>query len=772
MANQTVYPYGTGGTLPSSIGIINDVYTGGADKAASANTVKELNEQINEISEIALSDYSAIEAFITNSNEWVSGNSNNKCKFIPVVAGEKYVVTAQSGSYAAIALLVNDSHTDGDTPSYSSGTARQNISAGNKKIVIIPDDTKYLYVAVLADSTDITPDSVLRVVSRIDSIDFDAIMPYFLNISEYSQVRAYPANTGKWVTDSSSYPYYGVFIPCNPGQSFDLASTTIVRYCFLKSNSHVKGEDVDYASGYSGNPVATNSGGGTVTAPADASYLYIVSSMSGDGRDLLPLQIRTTANTVEDIVSTTASGLIEYDAAYRIVKSNGNTLRKLNYTLDEYGYEVPETLQVLNVLRKAAQYAEIRWIPKANVPKSKGNNFLPGTTYTGLLYSTCKEIDKQVGIDVSLHTFMTAVNNPYSLLYTEIVSESLSKSAWGKTYHGRGSVAAYFGTVCTVLSAMCTGYDYDFISTEYAWLDKTFRALKIYDQSAQGLQLGDILWKPGHCRVVTGLKRSVDGIVLRVAFTESVEELARVVDETADEFNARLSSESGIIYRPLELYKNIDYVPSPYVPVFGEQEQEITYNDDICTFAGDKACFREGELVVLNYNLTDSPTYTWTAIEVYKDDALVGTYAISEIDQSELPESQQNHALKLGTSLTYGMYKARMTDGEHYSNYTFWEVLKTNVSFKQNGNIVNVGFSTTFGKATVCRLGLQTGSVYAQYQLTEEEAANGRAAIDFVKLNKEQGFVTVIKKPSVLLKVFFVGDYGRVTNEPLPIYFE
>lgn len=46
MANKTVYPFGTGGQLPSSIGIINDLITGGADKALSAEMGKELNETI------------------------------------------------------------------------------------------------------------------------------------------------------------------------------------------------------------------------------------------------------------------------------------------------------------------------------------------------------------------------------------------------------------------------------------------------------------------------------------------------------------------------------------------------------------------------------------------------------------------------------------------------------------------------------------------------------------------------------------------------------
>lgn len=44
MANNTVYPYGTDGQLPASIGIINDLTTGGADKALSAEMGKQLNE--------------------------------------------------------------------------------------------------------------------------------------------------------------------------------------------------------------------------------------------------------------------------------------------------------------------------------------------------------------------------------------------------------------------------------------------------------------------------------------------------------------------------------------------------------------------------------------------------------------------------------------------------------------------------------------------------------------------------------------------------------
>lgn len=49
MANTTVYPFGTNGTMPSSIGVINDLSTGGATNALSAEMGKELKSEIGEI---------------------------------------------------------------------------------------------------------------------------------------------------------------------------------------------------------------------------------------------------------------------------------------------------------------------------------------------------------------------------------------------------------------------------------------------------------------------------------------------------------------------------------------------------------------------------------------------------------------------------------------------------------------------------------------------------------------------------------------------------
>ena len=46
MANSTIYPYGTGGDLPASIGLVNDFVTGGVDKALTAEAGKTLYEKL------------------------------------------------------------------------------------------------------------------------------------------------------------------------------------------------------------------------------------------------------------------------------------------------------------------------------------------------------------------------------------------------------------------------------------------------------------------------------------------------------------------------------------------------------------------------------------------------------------------------------------------------------------------------------------------------------------------------------------------------------
>lgn len=63
MSSQTIYPYGQNGELPSSIGLVNDLVTGGADKALTAEQGKQIGDVLYGIStkqvQIHLYQYSA-----------------------------------------------------------------------------------------------------------------------------------------------------------------------------------------------------------------------------------------------------------------------------------------------------------------------------------------------------------------------------------------------------------------------------------------------------------------------------------------------------------------------------------------------------------------------------------------------------------------------------------------------------------------------------------------------------------------------------------------
>lgn len=169
MANKTVYPYGTDGQLPSSIGLVNDLYTGGSDKALSAEMGKNLNEQLNNFQTINLSQYTEVNVYINNtSNKWVVSTGYTGI-FIAVSPGDKFVIQANEDKTSNYAILQNNTYANNTTPSFVTGGARVNISAGKYKEITIPEDGHYIYICTHTD-VDVTPQSVKKALGNINDI--------------------------------------------------------------------------------------------------------------------------------------------------------------------------------------------------------------------------------------------------------------------------------------------------------------------------------------------------------------------------------------------------------------------------------------------------------------------------------------------------------------------------------------------------------------------------------------------------------------------------
>jgi len=774
MATTTVYPFGPGGQLPGGIGIVNDKYTGGANNAGSAEMIKELNEEITVTTAKDISSLTEVKAFIgTSEIQWNSNMNSWKCKFLSVVSGATYVVLANASRTSYIAVLQNNSHTDGTTPDFATGCSLVSVAKGKYYEVTIPSDGAYLYIATLSNGNDCTPQSVSQVTSKFDSYDsqFKTINSQRIDTEGITVLSGWIIGSGNLWSNSGtpSSDYASICIPITAGNKYILigGKTQSGIFALLSSDAHSNGSSPAFCQDY---PVRFRVGSGAVfefTAPNDAAFIYVCLKSSGtvfDAYAAIPKTVDEQFQEVEQGGSFGEDSAVGSIAVDNIADAIGNKLYPLNSDLDANGYEVAETLQELNVTRKAQQMANVVWTPLSAVPYHTWNNpnlnFPANVPVTGLPYSSVKELDKYIMKDVSLYTFMTAVNNPYSLLYTENVSEANSQSAWGKTYHG-ANATCYYGTVCSEFSTICSGGKFDYATGYHDWMDRNHYIVKVYDQSAQGARRGDIFWKDGHCRLIYAVKKNSSGEVTHVRIAESTYGTCIINSAiTASAFNNEIKNGPCIIYRPLWLYKNNDYAPSPFVAVGDETPQTFTYNDDICCFAGDKAAFREGDTIAVNYNLKS--VGAWTHMQLYKGSTLLDTI---EIDPAE-------HVVDLTSrNLTYGKYKARLTDGTNYSEYTEWQIIQTTVSVAINGGVATVAASSSNAKKTAIKVCGISGGARCMRELTEDEQNAASFDIDLVALNRAQSTAPIVGVSNLYLKIYFMGDFGQVTNEPIPVQF-
>lgn len=228
-------------------------------------------------------------------------------------------------------------------------------------------------------------------------------------------------------------------------------------------------------------------------------------------------------------------------------------------------------------------------------------------------------------------------------------------------------------------------------------------------------------------------------------------------------YNSLVANEHIIVYRPSELYRNVDYVASPFVAVGDETISPFVYNNDICCFAGDKATFREGDTIAVNYNLVS--VGAWTGMELYKNGTLVDTITI---------DSSIHYVDLTSKNLTYGKYKARMTDGANYSDYTEWEILQADVTCSVGDDgLATITITSANGTPVAVKVCELDGTNRAVRVLNEDEIADGTFKTDLIALNKQQhGDAKPLRGISGLyLKVYFQGEFGRATNTPLAVQF-
>lgn len=205
--------------------------------------------------------------------------------------------------------------------------------------------------------------------------------------------------------------------------------------------------------------------------------------------------------------------------------------------------ESPQTWQ-----EDAAQHARllsrVKWTPVAStLPNRSGGFFEAGKEYTGVPYSSVRSEGRYIGFDIGLRTFLAAVENPQSVLYTENLTGKVSNAA------------AYYGMVCSSYTSYALGCGIWEVSRRYG-PEISGGITLVEPQSAEAAQVGDVIYTPhatetsgSHVEMVTAVTKDDQGRVISVRIEESRPPTTATTERSAAAFNKHLASRNKQLFR-------------------------------------------------------------------------------------------------------------------------------------------------------------------------------------------------------------------------------
>lgn len=394
-------------------------------------------------------------------------------------------------------------------------------------------------------------------------------------------------------------------------------------------------------------------------------------------------------------------------------------------------------------LERAHMLSEMKWTPIHDIQLcgKKAKFCKAGEEKTGMLYSSVAIQTRVVPYDVSLYTFYTCLHNPYSVLYTECLNPNFPRSAYGHEYKGGRLSGPWMGCVCSVFSSYAAGFAFQEGSPLQVKLFEKGILSKPENQSAQGAEQFDILWHEGHCRFITDVTRDSEGKVTHVEISESVSPTVKRRTFTAAGFDSIMDVKKMVIYR------RADMSAQGRPPVY-EMPDPIVYNDDICTYAGDRVCFAEGEHIIIHcFNRK------YKTMELYKDGQLLTTIRLEKSMivhnadlgiRGNLEYDPGAYAVDLsGLDLGPGSYQARLAKGSKHSAPTEFDILEAKATYSREDGKLH--FESCNAKP-----------VY--YQI------NGGIPKLFTEKAAKRGALGIKAKPErkYRIRVYFQGRWGRV----------
>lgn len=739
MANITVYPFGTGGTLPGSIGIINDMVTGGADKALSAEVGKQIGDIIGE--------YKILESSFSEFDHYKDG----------------YQLKADS---TQVGKDIDDVGT------YASSIHR-NVKIpldGYSKVVFNQYGSGYDFGSLIIDANGIVLQGFVVSPGVVIKVDVPAGAAYLV----------YSYTTSSYNKTVTLFKAGGVLTRMNEVE--EKVSENAVSSLVTANAPAVSPGKIDSA----GEPVANASYVTTETifGPffvqfADGWKMYEGHIYDRNGKMVSYQHIHP------DVYHQTARGsrlfmssdnmVPEFGLRLTLCKTDGSAIAEgeqpiTNFVLlSESGLHrwIPSDLPNYDKALRRVDYLEhLRWTPLAKVPNgypdsssasatNVGDTYfdLAGQLAVGVPYSDVAETRTYVPNNVSLRTFMTAVKNRRSLLYTEELHKNVSK--YGKTYT-QGHRRAYYGEVCCGLLAWIMGMDTMYLSGDFGSNNVPGLSSVAYN-SVDDLRPLDMIWQDGHIQIISDIWKDEFGNVKYIGWAEMSTPYPYRGLLTPELFNERLTAISGTIHRWTGWENLTEPEDSEYSQyLLGQTRKEPEWSGDIMCFAGDYAAFVEGDIIHLNARRNS----VYTGVELYKDDVLLQTIDITALSADTIvtPNTEDWVDVNLTTlNLAYGKYKARLTDGTNTTDYTYFEIIGVTMSATKSGNTVTIAFGSSNGTPVsveqVKENGFPNSPNSKMHEITAEEVSAGTMTLNWAYNSTYKYLLMLVR-----------GDYGTVAK--------
>lgn len=246
---------------------------------------------------------------------------------------------------------------------------------------------------------------------------------------------------------------------------------------------------------------------------------------------------------------------------------------------------------------RARALSQLQWTPVADtMPSRRGGYFEKGKQYTGAPYSSVRSVGRYIGFDISVPTFLAAVENPHSVLYTENLTGKVPNAA------------PYYGTVCSAFTSYSLQCGIWEVSRRHG-PEISHGITQVQPQSAGTVQVGDVIYTPhatetsgSHVEIVTAVNKDAKGQTTSVRVEESTSPTVRTTLYTAAKFDAHLASRNKRLFRiqNLDAWRADNRAESLRFPNYQADSSQPSINRALLLDLGDWVPYQKGQPVKFN----------------------------------------------------------------------------------------------------------------------------------------------------------------------------